>query len=107
MYQYTAIVVSVYDGDTAHLDVDLGFSMWVRGSRYRLARINAPELGTPEGVTARDYLATLLPVGSPITVQTMKDRTDNYGRMLVEIYLSDGRSVNQLMLDTGHAVPYP
>ena len=64
-------------------------------------------MGTPEGVAARDYLETLLPVGLVVTVQTTKDRADNYGRMLVEVFLPDGRSANELMLESGHAVAYP
>ncbi len=44
LYHYRAVVVSVYDGDTCTVDIDLGLNTWVRGEKLRLYRINAPEL---------------------------------------------------------------
>ena len=44
LFHYKAIITSVYDGDTCTVDIDLGFSVWVRGEKLRLLRINAPEV---------------------------------------------------------------
>jgi hypothetical protein len=44
LYQYKAIVTSVYGGDTSTVDIDLGLHTLVRGEKIRLMRINAPEL---------------------------------------------------------------
>jgi micrococcal nuclease len=43
LYHYRAKVVSVYDGDTCTVDIDLGLHAWVHNEKLRLARINAPE----------------------------------------------------------------
>ena len=59
LYYYRAVVVSVYDGDTCTVDIDLGLNTWVRGEKLRLYRINAPELRgpeRPEGLKSRDFL---------------------------------------------------
>jgi micrococcal nuclease len=95
-------LVRVIDGDTVILDIDLGFHTWRRGERYRLARINAPELSTPEGPPARDHLISLL--GTPLHATTFK--ADNYGRYLVELSV-EGRNLNDMMVTDGFAVRYP
>lgn len=108
MYEYRATVVSVYDGDTCRLDVDLGFYTQILKMGIRLAGINAPELydGTPAGMAARDYLRSLLPVGSLVTLRTLKDKQEKYGRWLGYITNADGVNVNGDMVLAGHAVPY-
>jgi micrococcal nuclease len=103
MFTYTAEVVAIVDGDTLRLDIDLGFHIWRRNERYRLARINAPELKTPEGPPARDHLAQLLAAG-PLIVTTSK--ADNYGRWLVECVVNDV-NLNDRMVADGFAVSYP
>ena len=104
LYTYQASLTRVVDGDTVDVTVDLGFKISY-AIRIRLARINAPEISTPEGIAARDYITTLLtPV---VMIVTKKDSKDNYGRYLAEITNTTGVDVNQAMLDSGHAVPYP
>lgn len=108
LYTYSALVTRIVDADTVLLDCDCGFSLWWRGMRLRLAHLNAPELATPEGKIARDYLASLLgPLPAPVTLVTIKDRTDNYGRYLGVLTTHTGVDVNQALLDSGHAVPWP
>lgn len=106
MYEYRATVVSVYDGDTITLDIDLGFYIHVKKVKMRLAGINAPEMvsGAPPGMEARDYLRSLLPVGSSVTIKTIKDRQEKYGRFLVYVY--NPLDVNHTMVLMGYAVPY-
>ncbi len=108
MYEYRATVASIYDADTVRLNVDLGFGIWTVKRAFRLAGIDAPELGTPEGLAARDWLRALLPVGSPLIAITVKDQGDKYGRFLAWLYLPDDplRSVNDRLIDRGHAQPY-
>lgn len=113
MYEYHAEVVEVHDGDTVTLAVDLGFGT-VRTDRFRLygpdpggaVGMNAPELNTPPGKAARDYLAGLIDrAGGGVTVRTVKDRREKYGRYLAVLYSGVGReNLNQLMIDAGHAV---
>jgi len=110
MYEYEAVVRSVYDGDTIRADVSCGFGIWTSNQSLRLLGIDAPELGKPGGKEARDYLRTLLPVGASVIIRTVRDETEKYGRLLATITATgiDGAAynVNQQMISDGHAVPY-
>ncbi|RME00536.1 MAG: nuclease [Calditrichaeota bacterium] len=109
LYHYRAKVVSVYDGDTCRVDIDLGLSTWIKQEVIRLFRINAPEVRGEEreaGLRARDYLRELI-LNKDILLQTIKDRKGKYGRYLGEIWLEiDGQwqNVNDMMVQAGHAV---
>lgn len=108
MYEYRARVSSIWDADTVRLDLDLGFGIWTLRQPFRLAGIDAPELGSQEGRDARDWMRALLPVGAELIAVTIKDRGDKYGRFLAYLHLPDDTtvSVNQQLIDAGHAVPY-
>jgi len=105
MYEYKATLLRVIDGDTIHLDVDLGIDIHVHLT-IRLAGIDAPEMGTPAGQAAKDWLINRL--GSKtVYVDTVKDRKEKYGRYLGWISTdADPRApyVNQEMVVAGHAV---
>jgi micrococcal nuclease len=109
LYNYLAKVVSVYDGDTCTVDIDLGLRTWVHHEKLRLNRINAPEVTgveKPAGLASRDFLRGLIE-GKEIHLQTIKDRQEKYGRYLAEIYIQQGGewlNVNDLMVKNGHAV---
>ncbi len=109
LYFYKAKVVSVYDGDTCRMDIDLGMNLWLRNEPIRLYRINAPEIrgeARPQGLAARDYLRELI-LDRDVFLQTVKDKKGKYGRYLGEIWLQiDGqyRNVNDMMVAAGHAV---
>ena len=110
LYYYRARVVSVYDGDTITVDIDLGLHMWIREENVRLARINASEvrgIDRDQGVAARDYLRAQL-VGKDIILETIKDREEKYGRYLGEIWLKDETghfvNINDLIVQNGHAI---
>ena len=122
---YPGRVVEVRDGDSAFIDLDLGFGQYVvsklwdgrswlscRVQRVRpdgsMVAINAPELGTkanpnPAGVAARDYARGLLPVGS--IVKVVSYGWDKYGgRYDGSITLDNGTDFGSLMVVAGHAV---
>lgn len=103
-FEYDALVLKVVDGDTVDLRIDLGFSIHT-DMRVRLYGINAPEMNTQAGKDARAFLLSMVAEGSTITVRTLKDRQEKYGRYLAIIYAAVG-SVNTAMVDNGHAVPY-
>jgi micrococcal nuclease len=108
-YEYAATVRSIHDADSLRADVDLGWSTWRRNEPLRLLGIDAPELSTPAGKAALAHLRTLLTVGQTITVQTVKDEREKFGRMLAVIWPGPtpaGLSVNQLLIDAGHAKAY-
>lgn len=111
LYYYRAKVVSVYDGDTIHVDIDLGLNTWIRNEKIRLARIDAPELRGPErpqGLAARDFLRQLI-LNQNVVIQTIKDRKGKFGRYLAEVWLEQNGqwvNVNDLMIQSGKAKIY-
>jgi micrococcal nuclease len=95
-------VVNVHDGDTCTVNIDLGFSIIFRGQIIRLARINAPELATPEGPPSQVALSGMI-TGKPIVLKTTLDRKEKFGRYLGEIWVG-GLNVNDEMVRRGFAV---
>lgn len=106
-YQYLATCTRVIDGDTIVARVDLGFDVsFLR--HFRLARINTPELNSPElavrakAQAAKDALISLV-MNQPVRIVSMKDRTEKYGRYLGELYLGN-LNVNDEMIRLGHSL---
>ena len=110
MYTYTAIVKSVYDGDTIRVDFDLGFGIIFCDQAIRLLGIDTPELRGEEklhGIASRNFVLERIPVGSHITIQTVKDRKEKFGRYLGIIYYGeDQKSLNEELLNRKMAKPY-
>lgn len=99
-YEYAATVVRVIDGDTAVVDIDLGFHTWRRNQSIRLLDCNARELSMPGGPEARDHLSGLLPAGTQVTVSTVK--VDKYGdRYDGAVTLPDGRDLVTVLAESG------
>jgi len=108
---YPAIVRDWHDGDTAHLDLDLGFGFELRAHNLdgkprlsaRVYGINAPELSTKAGKTALAYAQKLCPAETAVTVTS--HGWDKYGgRFDATITLPDGKDFGAAMLAAGHAV---
>lgn len=111
-FHYDAKVGRVVDGDTLDLVVDLGFHVQIH-ERFRLSDIDTPELNSSNPIereaakAAKARVEELCPVGSSVIVVSQK--TGKFGRWLaVIVFELDGNlvSLNQLLLDSGHAVPY-
>ncbi|MBI3618222.1 MAG: thermonuclease family protein, partial [Candidatus Omnitrophica bacterium] len=119
---YAATIDRVIDGDTLLVLIEAGFRIIVR-DRLRLRGIDCPEAGTPEGDRAKRVVEKLLPTGSTIVLKSHKDRTDQHGRFVVDVFYessdirrqsseTDDRRLktddliylNQELLDKGHAV---
>lgn len=108
-YVYRATLVRVVDGDTADLELDLGFRI-AHALRVRLLGIDAPEKtgGTrAAGEAATRFLGSLLwpaSEGRTLLVRTHKDsQTDSFGRYLATLF--DGEvNLNARMVEAGHAV---
>lgn len=113
-----ATIVRVVDADTLDALLDLGWHVTYH-AKIRLAGINAPEMRSPEGQAAREYVRHLLapdPAMSPAPVTVVSHSLDKYGRVLADVYLPDtsiagvtlpvtsGRHLNRMLLDAGHAV---
>ena len=107
-YVYKAMVESVYDGDTVRCSIDLGFSIWIRNQSLRLYGIDAPELRgieRPDGIKTRDFVISKIPPGTEVIVETIRDRTEKYGRYLAIIHV-DGLNLNEELVRMGLAEPY-
>lgn len=105
MYEYKAIVRSVYDGDSCRVDLDLGFGVHIYNEQIRLSGINAPEVRggeRPAGILSRDWLRDKI-LGKEVTIKTIKDKKGKYGRYLGTIYL-DGENINKVIVKEGMAV---
>jgi micrococcal nuclease len=114
MYEYNVKeIVSIYDGDTMMVIVDLGFSISSQQT-LRFYGINAPELrgdSHDNGVISRDWLRekiyTAMENGVQIKVKTSKDKTGKYGRLLAEVFIGDEPiSLNKQMVTEGLAIEY-
>lgn len=100
-YALSGRVVDVSDGDTLTLLVGRD------RHRVRLASIDAPETGhgrrrpgQPYGQAARKALAGLV-AGKTLTLRCHEQ--DRYGRDVCDVPLSDGRTANRVMVESGLA----
>lgn len=105
-YARYATVVRVIDGDTVVMDVDLGFYLTIRMS-CRLYGIDAPEVvgATAEaGKASRDHLMGLLPVGTPVVIESIK--ADKYAGRFDGIIMLQTVNINEQMVTDGYATRY-
>lgn len=114
-YVFKAIVLEVVDGDTLVVDVDCGFEI-KKKERIRLAGIDCPEIITGEGKEAAEYVRNQLARVPYIMLRTTK--VDINRRFLGHVFYSlddavekddiytEGRYLNQELLDKGLARPY-
>lgn len=117
---FTAVVVSVIDGDTIKLavrlgksrgkDADLGFSVYresgwlVLHYSFRLLGCNAAEHGTPAGDAATANLKTLLPAGTVVTISSVSN--DKYSRYDALVQLPSGQDLVTLLIAQQWAAPW-
>lgn len=110
MYEYRAALVRVIDGDTLVVVLDLGFDVKLKQT-LRLAGINTPELHAADATArakakaARERLASLVGTGD-LTIRTVKDAREKYGRYLAHVVLPDGMTANDVLLAENLAEPY-
>lgn len=92
-YTYKATVERVIDGDTIQVLVDLGFKIFM-SHRFRLVGVYAAERGETKYGVHIDYAKQLLPVGEKITIKTVRDSADKYGRYLATVF-KDNVNINE------------
>ena len=104
MYEYRCTVVKIIDGDTVDVDIDLGFGVWMRKERVRVLGIDTPESRTSDkvekvyGNLAKEFVKNYLPVNSVQTLQTEKDGTGKFGRILGKFLVHDRVTDSQMHL---------
>ena len=117
VFEYNCKIVKVVDGDTADVDIDLGFGVWLKKQRIRFYGIDTPESRTSDkvekiyGLMAKDVVLHFLPVGSTQTLRTRQDGKGKYGRILGEFLIHDAKTdsqmtINDWMIREHHAVAY-
>lgn len=111
MYKYNAKLIRVVDGDTVDALIDLGFNVWVK-KRIRLYGIDAPENRTRDleekkaGIAAKDRLSELME-RCDYKFVLVSHGIGKYGRCLGELFIENSQeSVNQTLINEGHAVVY-
>jgi len=109
-YSYKALVVSVYDGDSVTMDIDLGLGVWKKGQKIRLLGIDAPEMRgeeRDEGLISKARVVDLI-LNKEVVVQTKK--TGKYGRWLGTIWFlsqeGEWTNLNNLLISEGLAEVY-
>lgn len=112
MFTYQATVLRIIDGDTVDVDIDLGFSVWLKKQRVRMMGIDTPESRTRDkeekvrGLLSKKKLTELCPAGSIVQLMTAKDKNKGkFGRILGTLVV-DGVDVNQWLIENNYAVPY-
>lgn len=112
MYEYKATVKRIIDGDSLVLDIDLGFYMFMNETKIRLFGLDTPEMNAEDpllrlqAVLATRYLFDNLNIGDKITIKTMLDKREKYGRLLATIFTKEGLNINEGLLKNKLAVPY-
>jgi micrococcal nuclease len=111
VFEYNCKIVKVVDGDTADVDIDLGFGVWLKKQRIRFYGIDTPESRTRDleekkyGLMAKEMVLAHLPIGSTQILRTHKDGVGKYGRILGSFVVGD-TTLNQMLIDTHNAVAY-
>lgn len=116
MYEYTATLKKLIDGDTYHFTVDLGFEINI-GLRCRLYGADTPEVfgkrACEAGREASEFVKELLDQQDDVLhIRTHRDRKGKYGRYLVDVKLQadiHGNPIDMWLSDyligEGQAVP--
>jgi micrococcal nuclease len=110
VYERRATVTRIVDGDTLHLDVDLGCDTTL-AMTVRLYGLNCPEMNTDAGKAAKAFVEewawTRVSTDVGLVIRTVKDKKEKYGRYLADLLPDDGSpSLCTALLESGHAVPY-
>lgn len=115
LYTYDAVITSVYDGDTATANVDLGFGVSAIKVKLRFYGINTPEIRGGTDLTkeaarrSRDYVKDKI-LGKKVRIKSLGK--GKYGRYLAIIWYfdEDGRlapmDLNSELIKEGLAEVY-
>lgn len=101
-----------HDGDTCNVLISQGMRGYWLG-HVRCAGMNSPEVHGPTkqaGLLAQAYANTLAPAGTVVHLDSLAfqdaDEEDDFGRVLADMTLPDGRDFAEVMIAGGYAVVY-
>lgn len=104
LYAFIVIMCLVYPSiclsDTLRWIIDGDTIVLQTGEHIRLYGIDSPEMSTNEGIKAREFLVSILPLGSELRIE--REAIDHYKRTVAVIYYK-GECINHLMVKHGHA----
>jgi micrococcal nuclease len=122
MYEYRCKVLKVVDGDTADVDIDLGFGIVLKDERVRLMGIDTPESRTSDkvekvfGTASKVRLKELIGGKSGPILKTQinkngEDMKGKFGRILGDFSVyhaptDSWRMATDILIEEGHAVAY-
>jgi endonuclease YncB( thermonuclease family) len=89
-------IVSVTDGDTCTMNVDLGFKLTYKVN-VRVSGIDTPEKSTPEGKIVKKKVEEWFTQGSDFTLESHS--LDKYGRVLGDIRNGKNVSLSAYLID--------
>lgn len=92
-------VTKIHDGDTISVVNNQDNSV----EKVRIACIDSPELGQPQGRLSTITLKAFIPVNTEVELNIVD--TDRYGRIVAEV-LKNKVNINQSLLKKGQAVVY-
>ena len=107
-FVYNAILERVIDGDTIDVTLDLGFNVFLKKQRCRLAGIDTPESRTRDlaekklGLEAKARLTELC--GERLKIKSLG--RGKFGRILAIPDTNDNEDICQILIQEGHAVEY-
>lgn len=102
-------------------EIDLGFNfvlrvepdgmhhrLWLTKQPFRFNRINTPEITgveKPLGQVSKEFANKYLTVGAAVSVRTVKDKKEKYGRYLADIFPEGfaGPCLNDMLVEQGFA----
>jgi len=87
-------VGEIVDGDT----------LYVNGKSIRLALVNSPEMDNMDGIKAKEFAASICPLGSRVIVDEDDGQLEgSFGRMIAAVYCNEVL-LNSALLESGHAI---
>lgn len=113
-YEYHAKVISVTDGDTIRVNIDLGFDASLNNQSIRLLGVDTPESRTSDkeekmfGLLSKKFVEDFAKeCDNEIILRTHIDKTEKFGRILGEVFNPTTMiSLNSLILLNYLGVPY-
>ena len=115
MYNYKIVIKRWIDGDSAVVDIDLGFCLWLRDQTLRIRGVDTPELypryadyTSEDGVldeearnmAALQFVEQTAPPGEEFMGTTFKATPDNFGRWLLDFKVGD-KLISELLIENG------